>query len=720
MSGARPASTPTRTDGVLADAVLALLASGVVLLAWQPTYAGSGWWIAGLSASFLAVMVAVAVRDAGGGGEVVTLGLFAGYLVVAGPLARGSLAVEGWDTVTDGIRGSWEVWHQLLTTHPPVTAAGPTLLPPILTGLVSGGFAATLALGSRRPAVPLVPVALALGAVLLIGQHQAASVLGVGVGAGAVAVVWLQVRAARLEAEEIGRDPARRRRTVVALVVVALCGAASLRLVGGDPVEDRYVLRDGVRPFAVSGIVTPLDSLRDLVLSDRKLLQVDGLPAGHRLRFVALDRYDGQSWTADNDTDPVRDDDRFLHVSETVENPAAGEVREVTVRATRYWDRPWVPTVGAVQSLGFQGSDADLGSDLLYNPATQSALLPGGLDADVRYAFTAIDTDRLADRRVEGSAAYDEELRDRLQVLDEVVSYWSIGAYTPMDALFKVAEGIRKVGRYSHGVEPWEQRFESGHDLRRLTDEFLLTVPTVGDEEQYAAAMALLATRMRIPARVVVGAVVPRDGAVRGSDVTAWVEIRAEDGTWGTIPAEVFMSRKPPDRLTAGGPVDRDYQPPSDVEPQLPDARPEQPADREDGPDADRDRGAAWWLLLPSVLLLLVVAVPAAKWVRRRRRLRSRRVSARYAGAWDELVDHARDLGVDVPVSAARPGQAAVLEGTLPLALEADRRIYGAGDLDPGDADAFWELVRAELREMDAVVPRWRRMLALLDPRTLR
>ncbi|WP_134766330.1 transglutaminase domain-containing protein [Nocardioides sp. 1609] len=711
-------SATARRDGVLTDAVLALLASGVVMLAWEPTYVGTGWWVAGLSASFLAVMVAVVVRDAGGGGELVVLALLVGYLVVAGPLARETLAVEGWGTVTDGITGSWNVWHRLLTTHPPVTAAGPTLLPPIVTGLVSGGLGTSLALGSRRLWPPLLPAALALGAVLLVGQHEPASLLGVGVGGTAIAITWLRVRALRLEADETGRDPSTLRRTVLGAVVVAACAAASLELVGDPASGGRYLLRDEVRPQAVSGVVTPLDAFRDLVVSDRKLLLVDGLPAGHRLRFAALDRYDGQSWTADNDSDPERDDDRFLHVSESIENPASGPEQEVVVQATQHWRMPWVPTAGAVRSIAFQGADTGLGSDVLYNPATQTALLPGGLDPDVRYTFSSVDTDRLADRRVERSMALDEDLYERLQVLDQVVTYWTIGAYTPMDALFKVAEGIRKVGRYSHGQEPWEGSITAGHDLRRLTDDFLLSSPTVGDEEQYAAAMALLANRMRIPARVVVGAVVPKDGVVRGSDVSAWVEIRADDGTWRTIPSDVFMSRKPPDRLGASAPTDRDYEPPNDAEPDLPDAEPEQ--DDPARPDRADGGGLSWWVLLVPLVLVLALTVPAVKAVRRRRRRRARRVSSRYAGAWDELVDHGRDLGVDVPEPAPRPVQAAALAGTLPLALEADRRIYSAEDLDGADADAFWELVEAELRGMDAAVPRWRRVRARLDPRTLR
>ena len=63
----------------------------------------------------------------------------------------------------------------------------------------------------------------------------------------------------------------------------------------------------------------------------------------------------------------------------------------------------------------------------------------------------------------------------------------------------------------------------------------------VGNDEQYAAWMALLANRIGVPARVVFGAVVPDGGTVTGADVHAWVELQVADGSWRTLPTELFM-----------------------------------------------------------------------------------------------------------------------------------------------------------------------------------
>ena len=88
-------------------------------------------------------------------------------------------------------------------------------------------------------------------------------------------------------------------------------------------------------------------------------------------------------------------------------------------------------------------------------------------------------------------------------------------------------------------------------------------------------------------------------------------------------------------------------------------------------------------------------------------------------GAWDELVDRARDLGVPMSTVTTRPTQAAIMERGAELAARADRSIFSADDLDDTDAEEFWRLVHAELRELDGTRPRWRRWWAAVNPRSL-
>ena len=74
-----------------------------------------------------------------------------------------------------------------------------------------------------------------------------------------------------------------------------------------------------------------------------------------------------------------------------------------------------------------------------------------------------------------------------------------------MGAVFRIAERMRERGRYSDGAFGWEARFEPGQDEQRLDEGFVNAPMMVGDDEQYAATMALLANRIGVPARVAVG-----------------------------------------------------------------------------------------------------------------------------------------------------------------------------------------------------------------------
>ena len=120
------------------------------------------------------------------------------------------------------------------------------------------------------------------------------------------------------------------------------------------------------------------------------------------------------------------------------------------------------------------------------------------------------------------------------------------------------------------------------------------------------------------------------------------------------------------------------------------------------------------------LLLLAAAAVPVAKLVRRRRRLGHARITRRYAGAWLELVDLARDLGIPVPRGLTRHGEAMLIGRGEDAAWEADRTIFGIDDPDAAAAAAFWTQVDAERRALRAASPWHRRLLAPVNPASLR
>lgn len=709
--------------------------TGISLLGWQSTFAGVGFWLTAVIATVVAMLVAITVVAVRGGLEVAVLALMLGYYLASGFVVNGiGLLGEGSEAFGVGVRGSRDAWELLLGTHPPVDAEGAVLLAPFLLCWASAGIATALAVRSVRPAVPLIPSLLLFGVVLLLAQPEPVAVLVQGVAFGGVALMWLRIRSLRVEAAEHGRDPAWRARVAAGTVLVLVGAGLTWLLVDDSPGEHRFVLREALEPYHVEGVNTPLDRFRDFTpawrgtkgnVARKKLLTVTDAPKGMRLRFATLEEYDGSHWRAANEMDPSRTDDRYLRMSSSIDNPAKGKKVSVGVSPTSVWTMPWVPTAGAVQSLAFvEPVRSDAVDHLRYNPAASSAVMTDELEPGDVYSFTAhLPADRLRPS-MEPSDLLDEDLYEAAAFLDKPVQAWSEGQPTPIQALFEVAKRLKEAGRYSDGAARGEQGYRPGQTELRLGKEFILAVPSVGNDEQYAAAMALMANRLRIPARVVVGATVSPDGQVRGRDVEAWVEVRIADGSWRTLPTERFMSHRPPPKKRPPNLPLRSFPKPRPPQQQPPQQQPpqQQPQDQERDQDAQPDSSGAWWIWpLLLLLLLAVAAIPGFKLIRRRRRLSAKRVSLRFAGAWLELVDRARDLGVPVPPGSTRPAQARAVDETLtPLAQQADAEIFGANPPQPGAASGYWESVHTELKRVTSERKPWRRVWAWFNPTSLR
>ena len=737
------------------DVAFTAALTALSLTAWDSTYRGTGLWYVGLGAILAGLVVAVVVARLGRGPELVVLGLGLVYVLGAGPVARGRDALAGLDALLTGPRATLQGWPMLVATHPFVDASGPALLPVALVCLLAAGLTASLAMRSEVPGRPLVPQLLLLVVVLFLSRAEAVGVLLHGLGFGLLALLWLRVRGAQSETAEAGRDPARHQQALGAVAMVALAAVLAAVLAGSTPVEQRLVLRGLLPAYDVSAVRTPLDAFRDYTerrpapdgnVYAERLLEVRGAPAGTRMRFAALDTYDGTRWRAANDTDPERIDDRFLRLSSTLDNPASGQEREVVVTPLRGWAIPWVPTTGSLQGFDFLGAGDDaLTQRLRYDPATQTGVMTQRLEPGDRYVFATRTDDLPLEAGTDLSDAVDEDLYDTAAFLDPAVSAWAAGAATPAEAVLQVARRLRSAGRYSDGAGAGDD-YPAGHSRRRLGPDFVLATPSVGNDEQYAAAMALMANRLRVPARVVVGAVLGDDGVVQGRDVEAWVEVRAADGSWRTLATDRFMGRRPPPRSPGVDPgtgssperifperTPDDVSPP-EPEPQRPDPTPEPEPDTQDEPErdsadaADPDDGTGWAGWAGRVLLVLLVlalpgVVPGFKWWRRRRRLRAEVVRRRYAGAWAELVDTARDLGHPVPAGLTRPAQARVLdrgESVGGLATEADVRIFGLDEPTEDEAAAFWALVDDERTGLAATYSRRRRLRALFSLASLR
>ena len=748
---------------------------GLALSGLGSSLTGVQYWLVGMAGVLLGIGSVLLTRAWRMPSAAAVLVAVLVFWLLGGPLTLRSLGDTAWlptgATTRELLDQVLYGWKGLLTTLPPVDGSGPVLVLPWALGLGAGLLGAFAVLwrprrdlaGAPAALLALAPVLVCLAAlalVVLLGVARPHSLLLQGLLFALVALGWLALRGQRESAREPGgrRRPRERTRglgrALSAVALLALAGLLAWPVAGAVLPDDssRTVLRSRVQPpFDVGRYPSPLAAFRRYVdlgdkqdptnLYNAELFRIEGLPAGTRVRVAALDHWDGLAYGATND--PLVDEggDAFQRVSSVIDNPVEGRRVSARVRLGEDWSGVWLPTAGALQGLRFETGDARAKADSFrYNLATSTAVVPSGLHPGDSYAFEAV----LGADKLDASAVPSARLGDLSEdsgFLDQPVEAWSEEAGTPMERVFAVAEHLRTEGRYSDGVRKAERGFYPGHGLKRLSDGFVNAEPMAGNDEQYAAVMALMANRIGVPARVVLGAVVPEDGVVTGREISAWVELRVADGSWRTLPTEAFMSDRPPSEQQPQTqepmsgtvvPPPAPIPPPSDLgESADSDLRARMQAEQSDEDVAGDQRGLPVWvgavLRYVGVPLLAVAAllggVLGAKVLRRRRRRTTGAASTRVGAAWRELVDHARDLGRSVPLwsSTTRREQSGAVgsDAARALARRADGYVFGPTPPRAEDAEAFWESVIAERRRMSAGLSRWQRWRAALNPVTL-
>jgi Transglutaminase-like superfamily len=677
--------------------------------------------------------------------------------VVAFYLLGGALALRSrglvlptpktWSALTDQALYGWK---DLLTTLPPVDGSGPLLVLPWLLGLLLGVLGVMFAAVRAGPIwlrilLPLVPALALLALVILLGSHSPQSLWVQGVVFAAVSLGWLAARSMATAGAAQGHA-GRRSRVAVGSALIGLAALLALPVAAfatSTAGDSRLVLRDHVvPPFDVGQYPSPLASFRRYVdmmdhpdpenLYETDLFTIEGVPAGTRIRFATLDSYDGVVWGASNNAIPGAIDDTYQRVSSVIDNPVEGQRVDVSVTLDEGYSGVWLPVAGALQSLDFTAGDPQAKAESFrYNLATSTAVVPSGLRSGDRYRFTALLPDDTLTPETVPSAAVGAAF-DAAAFLDTQAREWTEGQSNAMLAVYEIAHRLRDDGKYTDGVSPAEKIYPAGHYLGRLLDGFVNARIMAGNDEQYAATMALLANRVGVPARVVMGATVPEDGVVRGSDVSAWVEVQAADGSWRTLPTQEFMgdqrpAKLPPEsdrnRTGASVPPAAPIPPPSVIQDQTDTELQARKGDEAADPPAP-ERGLPLWvarlLVFVGLPLFLLAAVLAAivlvKAWRRTRRRTSGPMSSRVVGAWRELVDHARDLGQAVPVAASvtrREQSQQIASPEAPaLARRADSHVFGPTPPEADVASDYWSAVNTERRAMSAAVGRLRRWRA--------
>lgn len=750
---ARHGSLPLRRWVLDLAAVAALLA--VPIIGFWPTFGGPSYLVAAVGGLALGLVIASLGARFRWGVLLIAGATLAAYFLFGAALALPHTAVAGVIPTLETLRqlayGTVTAWKQLLTTVAPVAASDGHLVVPFLLSLVAAVITASLALRARPAAWTLIPAAAYLVVQIAIGTSQPAAPVVQGIAFAVVAVAWLAVRQAwapsqavvGLGGEQSQSTGARTRRLVAggAIVLIAVtAGVATSALAAPD--SPRYVLRDVViPPFDIREYPSPLQAFRGYVrdAAEEPLFTVSGLPKDGRIRIAAMDAYDGTVYNVSDEG--AGSSSAFTPVRSNMSADAAGT--PVTLRfEINDYRGVWLPDAGAVTSVTFEGDRADdLRRATHYNESTGTGVVTSKLQEGDAYTLSAVipavpDDGRLADVafapvKMPKSDGAPEGLAD---VASKAVS----DATTPIEQVRALQTMLSRDGFFSHGLEG-EALSRAGHGAQRIATMFG-SDQMVGDDEQYATSMALLAGELGIPARVVMG-FYPDEGqaadgvfTATGDSLHAWVEVAFEGAGW--VP---FDPTPPEDQL----PNEQTTKPKADPKPQVlqppppeqepVDLPPTVPDDRES--EDEEDAGALAWVPFALIALgvLGVLALLAAPFVvigvlkaaRRRRRREAERASDRITGGWEEIVDRATDFGTPVSPGGTRREEASVLgaafaqPGVATLARRADADVFGPSEPSAADVDEFWKQVDEIVETMGSDQSRWRRIRATFSLRSL-
>jgi len=619
-------------------------------------------------------------------------------------------------------------WKQLVTISLPVGSYEALLVPYFVTLLVATVTGVSVATRASRQELAAIPALVVFAVGVVVGPSQLDTSIVTAVVLVGIALVWaLTVRHARRAVAvattigakvSIARSVVRPALVGTGTIVAAAVVATGLGLVAPPSVERTVARTDVVKPFDPRDYVSPLSGFRayqESAAADAAQLRVTGLPENGFVRIATLDTYDGVVYRVGG-SDGSAASGTFERVPTTVDVRGVEGTRVRVGVTVDDYRGVWLPTVGDLEQVEFTGSGADDDrSAFFYNASTGTGAVVGGISEGTSYDLTAVVPDQPTDEQLAaarpGSASV-PTARDVPDAVGETVEATTADETAAGAKLVAMIQSLKRTGYISHGVGD-DRASRSGHGADRIQE--LLTSPLmIGDQEQYAAAAALMADDLGFPARVVMGFSAGGDSGTstgttaggtttfRGSDVTARIEVDTAQWGWVMLDPNPPVREIPNEQQQTPQPVTR----PETVVPPPPVTQQDQ--DQQAPPQTDRNTppvqplwlqillAALPWALgtlgFVALVLLPFAVIVLVKRLRRRLRRRAPTPRGRIVGAWDEYRDALLDRGHDVARSSTRreavvgaPG-----DGGTGLAALADRAVFGPSDADTTTADRMW------------------------------
>ena len=391
----------------------------------------------------------------------------------------------------------------------------------------------------RLTMLAIIPVAANLALCALLGSSNGFQRIAAGAVTAIILVVWIS---ARWNLLELGRWLST---TVIVLLAASLAVGGCLA-VG----QHRTILRDHYEPpLSPYEYASPLSGMRSYIKNhkDDVLLTVTDLPAGSTVRLAVMDRFDGNVWNL-SDTAMASDSSSYRRVGTSIRNSAKGKRFTATFTIDKGLSDYWLPLAGAASSVTFAtASDAD---SFYYNTDTMSSIYPARTRDGMSYTETGVIPAIPTDKEITKASAArisQPKAEDVPDSVDKLATAIAGGQATGGEAAQALADKLKETGWFSHGLSG-DYPSNAGHGNYRI-DQLLAGSAMVGDSEQYASAMALMARSLGLPSRVVLGFVPKNDEGdisenrtekhggttvtkFTGNDVTAWVEIKLDGYGW--------------------------------------------------------------------------------------------------------------------------------------------------------------------------------------------
>ena len=558
----------------------------------------------------------------------------------------------------------------------------------------------------------------------------------------------------------------RRLRRVIAagiVLVIAVTLAGGYVLVSGSgSVKD--VLRTAVDPLVlIKSQVSPLSTYRDAFVNPEKLAteQLSVQSTGDlpdRIRVAVMPYFDGETFRVSSDAETYDESSVFSRLPWSLpatSTPSGTRTLDITFTGP---GTPWLPSVDNLKSISFSGDGAGAIEGSLYvNRTTQSAVIIPPTNGQITYSveqYIIDDEPSLESITSVGEPTLDvslipDSLTEWVQTQEVVVANAAdlAGLISTLRARgylsHSLEEPVAETGQSTWAAELAGYNFEpslSGHSSSRTSDLFLRLntrekatnatedsqlVAAIGDDEQFATAAALIASKLGFPSRVVLGYKlvetssdvysVPAcdNGVCSGRNLTAWVEVQGRNGSWVSLDVTPqFQNPIAPQSTERQDPKNETTVTVDQAEVLAPPvADPATGATDQTDNSFSLDLAWLWSILLAVLQWLLIVAIVLSPfvlivWVKRRRR--SQRLLAemsdeRIVGAWDEYMDLRVDYGAPIRRYSTRREIVTEFDDprALELALLADEAAF-ADYVPPSEsATRAWSLVddaAAELR----------------------